>query len=112
MSIAFVAFTPREGVRLLWVILIGLSTLLGETYFLLTEQQLTVEHLDQMWEQVTVAAVSDNPEPGLTNIRLIGPYHESVLRAFFATALLVFGLFIKPPPVNFLKHRIFYNSSL
>ena len=49
-AILYVAFTPNQGARIFWVTLIGLSTLLGETYFLIMQEQLTVAALDEMWE--------------------------------------------------------------
>jgi len=106
-AILYVAFTPNEGARIFWVTLIGLSTLLGETYFLIMQEQLTVAALDEMWEQMTVAAIDEVWDPGLANGRTSAFYHHYNLRALMATAVLVTGLLIPPPPVRKLKHRIF-----
>ena len=94
-AILYVAFTPNVGARIFWVTLIGLSTLLGETYFLIVQDQITIAALDAMWD------------PGLASVGMFAFYSYFILRALMATAVLVTGLLIPPTLVGKLKHRIF-----
>ena len=94
-AILYVAFTPNVGARIFWVTLIGLSTLLGETYFLIVQDQITIAALDAMWD------------PGLASVGMFAFYSYFILRALVATTVLVTGLLIPPTLVGKLKHRIF-----
>ena len=94
-AILYVAFTPNQAARIFWVTLIGLSTLLGETYFLIMQDQITIAALDAMWD------------PGLASVGMFAFYSYFILRALVATTVLVTGLLIPPTLVGKLKHRIF-----
>ena len=94
-AILYIAFTPNKGARIFWVTLIGLSTLVGETYFLIVQDRITIAALDAMWD------------PGLVSISMIAFYSHYILRALTATAVLMTGLLIPPLAVGKLKLRIF-----
>lgn len=49
IAIFYIAFTPRTSERVIWSVMICLAVLLGETYYLVTEDRLTIEALDAMW---------------------------------------------------------------
>jgi glucan phosphoethanolaminetransferase (alkaline phosphatase superfamily) len=93
VAIFYVAFSPFKIMRVLWTVLIGLSALAGETYFLVVGDRITIEALDAMWD------------PGLFSFELAAFYGSYILRALANTSLLVAGLLIPPPPLGFLSFR-------
>jgi len=88
LAIGYVAFTPSKGARLFWTTLIVLSTVIGESYFLIMETA-----LDAMWV------------PGLIDISIPVFYSKQILQALLATMILATGLLIPPPTVSWLRSR-------
>jgi glucan phosphoethanolaminetransferase (alkaline phosphatase superfamily) len=73
--------------------LICLAVLLGETYYLVTEDRLTIGALDAMWS------------PGLITINIVAFYGKYFLKALASTATLLIGLLIPIQPARMLKWR-------
>jgi glucan phosphoethanolaminetransferase (alkaline phosphatase superfamily) len=93
LTILYVAVTPSTGARLFWTILIVLSTLIGETYFLIVEDRITIVALDAMWV------------PGLVDTSIPALYGKQILQAALAAVILAAGLLIPPPTVHWLQYR-------
>jgi hypothetical protein len=106
LSVLYVSFTPREGIRTFWVIVIGLSTLLGDTWYQLNGDFLSVADLDLTMERLAMAAANeiDNPDAaGLTLWDILG---SGWLTAFLSTGLLVSGMLIQAPGTRWLQPRM------
>jgi len=93
IAIFYIAFTPRTSERVTWSVLICLAVLLGETYYLVTEDRLTVEALDAMWS------------PGLITIDIVAFYGKYFLKALASTAPLLIGLLIPLQTARMLRWR-------
>jgi len=93
IAIIYIAFTPRTPERVTWSLLICLAVFLGETYYLVTEDRLTIGALDAMWD------------PGLFGFDIVAFYGKYFLKALASTATLLVGLLIPPPAVSFLRWR-------
>jgi glucan phosphoethanolaminetransferase (alkaline phosphatase superfamily) len=92
-ALLYVAFTPLAGVRLFWSVLIGLSTLVADSYFQVVGNRLTIEVLDAMWD------------PDMVNADTVAFYGRQAARAVLATAVLLGGLLIRPPRIALLRGR-------
>jgi len=93
LAILYVAFTPSNAARVAWSILIVLSTLVADTYFLIMADRITIDALDAM----RVPGLIDNSIPAF--------YGQQILQASLVTAILAAGLLIPPPAMSFLQHR-------
>ncbi len=90
IAIFYVAFTPLKRVRIFWAVLIGLSTMAAETYFLIAHERITIEALDAMWD------------PSLVSVDILAFYGQYFLKALLSTSVLLIGLLIPPPPARML----------
>jgi hypothetical protein len=102
-----IAFTPNRGAKLFWVIVIVLSTLLGETFFQFAGKQLSVAMLDDMFMQMTAAAANQMANPDPANAGLAEYLDVKILLPLLAAALLGVGLIMENPQFRFLKHWAF-----
>jgi len=93
IAIFYIAFTPRTFERITWSVLICLAVLLGETYYLVTEDRLTIGALDAMWS------------PGLISIDIVAFYGKYFLKALASTVTLLIGLLIPLQPARMLRWR-------
>ena len=93
LAIGYVALTPSKGARLFWTIWIVISTLVGESYFLIMEDRITITALDAMWV------------PGLMDISVPAFYGKQIAQALLATMILAAGLLIPPPVIRWLRYR-------
>ncbi|HLF30268.1 MAG TPA: sulfatase-like hydrolase/transferase [Xanthomonadales bacterium] len=85
IALFYVAFTPRKGARVTWALLLGLSTLAGETYFQVVGDRLTIGALDAMWD------------PAMLNLETVAFYARQAGLALLYTAVLLAGLMIPLP---------------
>lgn len=93
-ALLYVAFTPRRIERVIWALLIGVSMLLAEAYYLITGEPITIQALDGMWD------------PSLIRLDVVGFYGTYFLQATIFTLLLLLGLFIPSPAIKILRPRI------
>ncbi len=92
-ALLYIAFTPLTGVRIFWSVLVGLSTLVAESYFQVAGDRLTIEALDAMWD------------PDMVNAETIAFYGHQAAHAILGAAVLLCGLLLRPPQVALLRGR-------
>lgn len=93
-ALLYVAFTPRRIERVIWVLLIGVSTLLAEAYYLITGDRITIQALDGMWD------------PSLIRLDMVGFYGTYFLQASISTLILLIGLLISSPTIKIFRLKI------
>lgn len=93
VAVVYIAFTPRISERIAWSMVISLAVLLGETYYLITDDRLTIGALDAMWD------------PGLFRLDIIAFYGVYFIDALARTSVLLAGLLIPVPAGRLLNWR-------
>jgi glucan phosphoethanolaminetransferase (alkaline phosphatase superfamily) len=93
IAIFYIAFTPRIYERLAWSFVICLTVVLAETYYLVTDDRLTIGALDAMWD------------PDSINAEIAAFYGSYFLEALVHTAVLLAGLLLPVPAKRLLKWR-------
>lgn len=84
-ALLYVAFMSRRGARVVWAVLLSLSTLIGEVHFAVVGDWLSLARLDAMWD------------PALASVDTVAFYGRQVGRALLETAVLMAGLLIPLP---------------
>ena len=92
-AIFYIAYTPRNAERWAWSLLIFVGSFLGETYFRIVGERLTIVALDAMWA------------PELLTGSLVMFYGAQSLVALAFSAVLLLGLVIPPHAVFMLRSR-------
>ncbi len=92
-AILYLAFTPRTTERVIWSLCICLAVIVGETYYGVTDERLSISALEAMWD------------PSLFTLDILAFYGSYFLKALVSVAFLLVGLLIPPPPIELLRWR-------
>jgi glucan phosphoethanolaminetransferase (alkaline phosphatase superfamily) len=82
------------SIRVFWSLVIVMSSLIGETYFLIVDDRLTIEALDAMWD------------PQMVDISIPAFYGVTLLEAVMKSTVLLAGLLVPPPQIRRLASVI------
>lgn len=82
IAIFYIAFTPRVAERIAWSVVFCVAAVLGETYFLVVYERLTIFALDTMWG------------PGQFTLDTLAFYGNYLLEALARTLPLFAGLLL------------------
>ena len=93
-ALLYVAFTPRRIERLIWAVIIVLSTAAAEAYFLVIGDRITIQALDGMWD------------PDLIRPDMVAFYGTYFLQALACALLLLVGMLVPPAGMEILRPRI------
>lgn len=106
LAVLYVAFTPHQGTRLFWTIIIGFSTLFHDVYFRSSGNVFALWSVDEWFNRSAKAMDQQLSNPDLANAGLVESASSSLIFSILATAMLVAGLMLRHGAVDWLKPRL------